>query len=40
MVNVISNLSNVDTILDIINKGKRNEIAKLVWVENKLLLKN
>lgn len=40
MVKMVSNLSDVDTALDIINKGKRDEKIKLEWVEDKLRLKN
>ena len=40
MVKVVSNLSDVDTALDIINKGKRNEKIELEWVGDKLRLKN
>jgi hypothetical protein len=40
MVKVVSNLSDVDTALDIINKGKRDEMIKLEWVGDKLRLKN
>lgn len=40
MVKVVSNLSDVDVALDIINKGKRNEKIELEWVGDKLQLKN
>jgi hypothetical protein len=40
MVKVIINLSDVDTALDIINKGKRKEKIELKWVGDKLRLKN
>jgi len=40
MVKVVSNLSDVDTALDIINKAKRNEKIELKWVGDKLRLKN
>lgn len=39
MVKVVSNLSDVDTALDIINKGKRNEKICLEWIGYKLQLK-
>lgn len=40
MVKVVSNLSDVDTALDVINKGKRNEKIELEWISDKLRLKN
>ncbi len=40
MVKVVSNLSDVDTTLDIINKAKRNEKIVLECVGDKLRLKN
>jgi hypothetical protein len=40
MVKVVSNLSDVDTALDVINKGKHDEKIELEWVGDKLRLKN
>jgi hypothetical protein len=40
MVKVVSNLSDVDMALDIINKGKYNEKIVLECVGDKLQLKN
>ena len=39
MVKIVSNLSDIDTSLDIINKGKCNEKIELKWVGDKLRLK-
>jgi len=39
MVKTVSNLSNIDTALDIINKGKYNEKIELEWIGDKLRLK-
>jgi hypothetical protein len=40
MVKVVSNLSDVDTALDIINKGTHNEKVELEYIGDKLRLKN